>query len=227
MIIIITPIIKGERMNFNPQRNNQRNNEYNNTNKQNSYNNGNNKYRPPSMKNRNEDNKFRKKYSDKPNVFKKNNNNLKNTKLQFNIESENFPELNNTLIINEKIEKTTEQKYLKTTQKTIETISEKDKEKQSILPGYTILYHKTNETNETNKTNETNETNKTNEYFAPWRSRLIMENRLKHRLELNDILGDISPYWNTDLYGDEVEEDDYINYYEEEDEDDYESYENY
>jgi hypothetical protein len=59
-----------------------------------------------------------------------------------------------------------------------------------------------------------------NEYYNPWISRLIMENRVNQREELNDILGDISPYWNMEI----PNEDDYLDFDESgytDDDDDY------
>jgi hypothetical protein len=35
-----------------------------------------------------------------------------------------------------------------------------------------------------------------NSLYTPWRSQLIMDNRRRYREELNDIMGDRSPYWN-------------------------------
>ena len=51
-----------------------------------------------------------------------------------------------------------------------------------------------------------------------------MEERIKHREELNDILGDMSPYWNMDyIVNLEEEEEQYANNsdYDSEDEEEY------
>lgn len=46
-----------------------------------------------------------------------------------------------------------------------------------------------------------------NPYYNPRGVRLIIENRREYREELNDILGDMSPYWNMDLEAEEDMED--------------------
>lgn len=46
------------------------------------------------------------------------------------------------------------------------------------------------------------------EYYNPTNARKILQDRLEYREELNDILGDMSPYWDM-LYPDELEDDDY------------------
>ena len=59
------------------------------------------------------------------------------------------------------------------------------------------------------------------EYFNPKIAKEILDNRMTQREELNDILGDISPYWNMN-YPDELDDDYYENesdnYEEQEDE---------
>ena len=63
------------------------------------------------------------------------------------------------------------------------------------------------------------------EYYSPMNAHLIMENRMLYREELNDILGDISPYWN--IYEEEEEYDnDNDNEYSDES-DDQEQYDEY
>ena len=61
------------------------------------------------------------------------------------------------------------------------------------------------------------------EYYNPKLSKQILNDRTKYREELNDILGDISPYWNTNLYYDEDDEEHNDDEYDDEeyDEDDY------
>jgi len=51
---------------------------------------------------------------------------------------------------------------------------------------------------------------KLSEYYNPNQSISILENRMEHREELNDILGDISPYWNMQ-YLDDIEDEYYEN----------------
>lgn len=49
------------------------------------------------------------------------------------------------------------------------------------------------------------------EYYNPANAMKILEDRLESREELNDILGDMSPYWNM-LYPDELEDQEYEEY---------------
>ena len=61
--------------------------------------------------------------------------------------------------------------------------------------------------------------------YAPNISRMIMLNRQEEREELNDILGDISPYWNMEeLIDDDDEYDSYDGEYSEEEEEYFEEY---
>ena len=60
------------------------------------------------------------------------------------------------------------------------------------------------------------------EYYNPYGAYLIMEDRRKHREELNDILGDMSPYWDMPtLSDDEYEEEEYNEYPDEYSEEEY------
>ena len=181
------------------------------------------KYCPPSSRSR-----YKKNYSNKPsdsnkssdsnkqtNMFKNKNNYLKNNKVEFSLQSVNFPELNKPT---KPTEPTEPQNYLEKIQKK----KEEELEKKLLVPlGWRILDRNIRNRDNVIKNDNTTEWNKT---YAPWRSKLIMDNRLNQRLELNEILGDISPYWNYDLYGIESDNDEYIdNIYEDEDDDDYES----
>jgi hypothetical protein len=89
--------------------------------------------------------------------------------------------------------------YLEKIKQTKEKLLEKE---SLVLPGWTLLYPK----HVTNycpiKLKKTIE----NPYYAPHIAIKTMEYRLLQRLELNDILGDISPYWNTDLFGEDLSE---------------------
>lgn len=49
------------------------------------------------------------------------------------------------------------------------------------------------------------------EYYNPANARKILEDRLEYREELNDILGDMSPYWDM-IYPDELEYQDLEDY---------------
>ena len=73
---------------------------------------------------------------------------------------------------------------------------------------------------------KTNIINKKNEelspYYNPRMAVKIMEDRLAYREEMNDILGDISPYWNM-VYPEELDNYEYddVSDYEEEEEEEY------
>ena len=87
----------------------------------------------------------------------------------------------------------------------------------NVLPGYIILtksyqYHPVIKL--------INPISEYNSYYNPYISQLIMENRRQYREELNDILGDISPYWNIEAqYNEDCQY--YNDYAYSDDEDDY------
>jgi hypothetical protein len=63
--------------------------------------------------------------------------------------------------------------------------------------------------------------NNRNQYYDPVKTNLILSNRLKHREALNDILGDISPYWNMNLYDEDEDDEDDEGYDDNNDDDEY------
>lgn len=141
-------------------------------------------------------------------------------KQEFNLQSENFPELN------EKKEtiKTSVNNELNYLDK-IKIEKEKLLENAQLArPGWTILFPKyMNNKQETKLKNLIVSEQENNPYYSLYNARKIMEDRLNYRLELNEILGDISPYWNMDLFGDNIseEDDDEYDYMYDDDENDY------
>lgn len=160
--------------------------------------NNNYKSKPDNSKNRYNDRKtFSKPTFSKPTFPKKE---------TFKVEEHEFPELieskkqeikKDICDYKEKINKIKQEKMMKF---------------QKILPnGWSLLSIVT-----PNKTND-----EISPYYNPIVALEILENRLTYREELNDILGDISPYWDM-VYPDELDDLDYYdesdNYEDEEDE---------
>ena len=143
------------------------------------------------------------------NIFKKHESSV------FNINSMDFPELEK-----DKLELEKEKSELEKDHNYLEKINKKEIKKiviDLVPPGWTLLRYR----DIIYKRHlHINNNNNNNNNIALWRTRLIMENRLRQREELNDILGDISPYWNTNLYTDDDDEndDDNDSAYEEDDE---------
>jgi len=120
-------------------------------------------------------------------------------KAVFTLESENFPDLAIQIsTINDKSKKK-EVNYLEKIKQTREKLLEKE---ALVLPGWTLLYPK----HVTNYCPKNFKKTIDNPYYAPHIAIKTMENRLFQRLELNDILGDISPYWDSDLFGEDLDE---------------------
>ena len=136
---------------------------------------------------------------------------------EFEIKSENFPTLNG------------DDKCLSNTNKNLDELNylEKTKlykikmsEKQLVPPGWKILTRNSVDHLNTSKPININSvSDNQSEYYNPRLAMLILYNREKQREELNDILGDISPYWN--IHELNEEDDDYDDY------DDYDSYDSY
>ena len=133
------------------------------------------------------------------NLFKKQSKLL--TKTQYNFSSESFPELNTNTT---EIQDDTSNKYnylekIKVTKIILE-------EKKQIQFGWTNLQNL--------KTNYYSSKITISNYYNPNLAREILYNRQNDRDEINNILGDISPYWNTILYDndDDEDHDDYCNY---------------
>ena len=129
---------------------------------------------------------------------------------EFKVKVEEFPELIST----NKVNPVTINSYINRVNK--ETKATPIKE-TTETPGWTIL--SLNKKYNTFKTPEED-----TEYFNPMGAKLIWENRLKFREDLNDILGERSPYWDMSQYEPDFDLNDY-EYDENDDEDeDYEEY---
>ena len=114
---------------------------------------------------------------------------------------QSFPSLNPCI----QIEKPKLINYLETTKKIKE---EKQKKKSIVPPGWTVL-HKNISFIRLNIENEV----KISPYYNPSCGLKILEEREKYREELNEILGDISPYWDMSWLEDDID------WYESDDED--------
>ena len=125
-----------------------------------------------------------------------------NQKKVFSMVSENFPQLildtsNHDNIMCEK------NTYL---EKIRQTKLETEK-KELIRPGWTILHiNKTKAKSHTAFLSQYSTKTQIVNYYNPSLSKKIFQNRQEQRLELNEILGDISPYWNMIIYDDEEDE---------------------
>ena len=137
-----------------------------------------------------------------------NNNNLftKNLKEdEFSIKFENFPELvKNDVLVD--IDNTVDNKEKTYLEKIRETKYQNQKRNEIVPKGWTILQKGIN-------TNKKREEINISEYYNPSLALEIMYNREKYREELNELLGDISPYWNTIIENDDEDEyeDEYYN----------------
>ncbi len=129
---------------------------------------------------------------------------------EFVMQKDLFPSLNNNSI------KTAELESTESYKNKIQKHKEENTPKITVPIGYIILT-KNKPSSFNNKTTQQPEYS---EYYNPAISRLIMENRLYEREELNDILGDISPYWNMDIeYDNNTQEYDDTTYSDDEDDD--------
>lgn len=142
------------------------------------------------------------------NINNNNNNNLftKNLKDdEFSIKFENFPELvKNHVLVD--IDKTVDNKEKTYLEKIRETKYQNQKTNEIVPKGWTILQKGIN-------TKKKREEINISEYYNPSLALEIMYNREKYREELNELLGDISPYWNTIIENDDEDEyeDEYYN----------------
>ena len=114
---------------------------------------------------------------------------------EFNIEKCNFPVLGGSNT--ERKDNSVEDLYKNKIKRTKEEINEEEKQLSQILPPGWINLTKGNANFQ--RIQPTPIETEYHLYYNPRGARLIMENRRKHREELNDILGDMSPYWNMDL----------------------------
>ena len=148
------------------------------------------------------------------NMFRKESKEKKKPNDNINLGVEVFPELNtknkiNTLKVN------TDLSYL-------EKINQKKQELQQtkeLIPKGWIFLNKFPSKENTKKAVQIN-----NKYYNPALSKKIIENRIKYREEINEMLGDISPYWDVDIYGTTLMDEDENN---DSDDDDYETDEEY
>ena len=118
----------------------------------------------------------------------------------FNIEKEHFPNINSQ---SSSVAPSTSN-YLDK----IKSQKEKDKVTSNIPKGYIIL----SQQKFTKKPPKSKDPLAGLSMPTPYTAQLIMDNRRQYREELNEILGDISPYWN--LLNDD--DDDDIDYYSDE-----------
>lgn len=114
---------------------------------------------------------------------------------QFEIKKEEFPEL----VEGKEVDITKQNDYIEKVKKVQE---EKEQYRSQLKKGWVKLPIK-------NLVIEKKEP--VSEYYNPANARKILEDRLEYREELNDILGDMSPYWDM-LYPDELEDLDYEDY---------------
>ena len=174
-------------------------------------------FRRADSKKSHQENQFQKprnrNYRDKPRDYK-NKNQFKSKfpakqENQFEVKSEEFPEL----ISSTKVKKESVNSYINRLNKVKQETEIKETPEK---PGWTIL-----SLNKKYKTVKTPE--EISEYFNPTSAKLIWENRLKFREDLNDILGDRSPYWDMSQYEPDFDLNDY-EYDENDDEDEEEEY---
>ena len=101
-----------------------------------------------------------------------------------------------SLVENREIKENTLKNYIGIVNHEIKT----EKEIERVPPGWTMLYRKDNkiiiEKGKTNHNSYNKEIQEENERYMIANN--ILDNRYYERLELNEILGDISPYWNMD-----------------------------
>ena len=135
---------------------------------------------------------------------------------EFDIEKCSFPGLGgcNTETIEDSVEDSYKSK--------IEKTKEEKQISQALPPGWISLTNGVTNVN-VQRAKPTPMETEYNPYYNPLGNRLIIENRRELREELNDILGDMSPYWNMDLEfendTEDYDEDAYFNETPEEEED--------
>ena len=118
---------------------------------------------------------------------------LNNVKKQLNLLDEKlFP----SLIKSEGVKENTLKNYIGIVNHEIET----EKIEERVRPGWTMIYKKNNklimEKGKSIYNSYNKEIQEENERYMIANN--ILDNRYYERLELNEILGDISPYWNMD-----------------------------
>lgn len=118
---------------------------------------------------------------------------INNVKKEINfLDKKLFP----SLVKSEEVKENTLKNYIGIVKYEIET----EKIEERVPPGWTILYRKDNkicmEKGKTIYNSYNKEIQEENERYMIANN--ILDNRYYKRLELNEILGDISPYWNMD-----------------------------
>lgn len=126
---------------------------------------------------------------------------------EFNVAQCSFPVLIESTVT---VRDTSGDSYKEKIQKT----KEENQVNATVPTGWTVLTNK--RLSQQRATGEMEQ----NPYYNPRIAKLIMEDRQNYREELNDILGDISPYWNMDIEAEDNEQDYDVTRYSEE-EDDY------
>ena len=116
-----------------------------------------------------------------------------NEKKELNLLDEKlFP----SLVKDEVVKETILKNYIEIVNQEIET----EKIEEKVPPGWTMIYKKDNkiiiEKGKTNHNSYNKEIQEENERYMIANN--ILDNRYYERLELNEILGDLSPYWNMD-----------------------------
>jgi hypothetical protein len=155
-------------------------------------------------------------YKDKRNQFLRKRDNFKSNyltslkeKKEFKIENTDFPELIKPVQGNQ----TSEIIYKHNKNESSDTIVEK----KTLPPGWVSVLSKQH-----TLIKKDNIESEISPYYNPKMARKTLENRLIYREELNELLGDISPYWDM-IYPDELEDSD-IDYTDEESDEEEEEY---
>ena len=159
-----------------------------------------------------EKNTFKQKKSKGRDTSSNNDNNLftKNLKdHEFSIKFENFPELIKNHVLAD-IDTTINNKEKTYLEKIRETKYQNQKRNEIVPKGWTILQKGINTKKKTEEIN-------ISEYYNPSLALEIMYNREKYREELNELLGDISPYWDIIFENNDEDEDEYEDYNDNED----------
>lgn len=118
-------------------------------------------------------------------------------KEEFKIETAEFPELVKCVHKDEIIENVYKDKVNKVQEESFES-------KPTLRKGWVNLSVIKQMTKPDKNTSMENEISP---YYNPILAKKILEDRLKYREELNDLLGDISPYWNM-VYPDDLDDSD-------------------
>lgn len=135
----------------------------------------------------------------------------KQTPIEFSINSENFPELNKPV---DNLQNNLQNNYLEKIKQT-----KLEAEKREPIKSDWVILRKGNYQKPSQNFSQKSSQYTDSSYYNLLLARQILYDRQKHRDELNEILGDISPYWNLNFDNDE-EDDDYYEYDDDDDDDD-------